>query len=152
MKKISLLLALILAFSVFACGCSEKSGIIEDAVETLEETWEDMYNEGNLDTDGYFEIKNTRFITIKENDKELFEDVEYVVEFVIFTDYFGSAPYYWETTSNNCVLVHKDGTMTVPTANIFNRYRSLTYENDFSDIIESIEDCGDEYNCVKDLD
>ncbi len=153
-KALAIILSLILLLSLTACGGSEHDEMIKEAIEELEEEWEDIYEEtkesSNHKTDGHFEIKNTRVITIKENDIEEFKDVDYVIEFVLFTDYFGSAPYYSSVGLSDNVIVYKDGDMKVG-KNAFDNYRVNNFITDYSNIIESIDDCGDEYNCVKKL-
>ena len=150
MKKLySLLLVLCLIFSLSACG-TDKNDIVSKAVSVLENHWEDLYEDSKFETDGHFEIKNTRVVNIKENNTEEFKNIDYMVEFILYTDYFGSAPYYQNVGIDDTVVVHKDGTMEVQ-RNLINLYRSKYYSNDFSDFIKSIDDYGDKYNCIEDL-
>lgn len=150
MKKLySLLLVLCLIFSLSACG-TDKNDIVSKAVSVLENHWEDLYEDSKVETDGHFEIKNTRVVNIKENNTEEFKNIDYIVEFILYTDYFGSAPYYQNVGIDDTVVVHKDGTMEVQ-RNLINLYRSKYYSNDFSDFIKSIDDYGDKYNCIEDL-
>ena len=150
MKKLySLLLVLCLIFSLSACG-TDKNDIVSKAVSVLENHWEDLYEDSRVETDGHFEIKNTRVVNIKENNTEEFKNIDYIVEFILYTDYFGSAPYYQNVGIDDTVVVHKDGTMEVQ-RNLINLYRSKYYSNDFSDFIKSIDDYGDKYNCIEDL-
>ena len=149
MKKVYyLLLALCLIFSLSACGTNENN-IVSKAVSVLKNHWEAVYDEPNLETDGYFEIKNTRVINIKENTTEEFKNIDYIVEFVLYTDYYGSAPYYQIVGIDDTVVVYKNGTMKVQRKNLINRYRDMHYINDFSDFIKSIDDYGDKYNCIE---
>lgn len=150
MKKLcSLLLVLCLTFSLSACG-TDKNDIVSKAVSVLENHWEDLYEDSKVETDGHFEIKNTRVVNIKENNTEEFKNIDYIVEFILYTDYYGSAPYYQNVGIDDTVVVHKDGTMEVQ-KNLINLYRSKYYSNDFSDFIKSIDDYGDKYNCIEDL-
>ncbi len=150
MKKLySLLLVLCLIFSLSACE-TDKNDIVSKAVSVLENHWEDLYEDSKVETDGHFEIKNTRVVNIKENNTEEFKNIDYIVEFILYTDYFGSAPYYQNASIDDTVVVHKDGTMEVQ-RNLINLYRSKYYSNDFSDFIKSIDDYGDKYNCIEDL-
>ena len=150
MRKIcSFLLVLCLFFTLSACGVNEDDMVIK-ATNVLKNHWEDLYDDSIVKTDGYFEIKNTRVINIKENNTEEFENIDYIVEFVLYTDYFGSAPYYQNVGIDDTVVVHKDGTMEVQ-RNLINLYRSKYYSNDFSNFIKSIDDYGDKYNCIEDL-
>ena len=111
----------------------------------------EFYTDSKVETDGHFEIKNTRVVNIKENNTEEFKNIDYIVEFILYTDYYGSAPYYQIVGIDDTVVVHKDGTMEVQRMNLINNYRAMHYSNDFSDFIKSIDDYGDKYNCIEDL-
>ncbi len=172
MKKIAL--ALVIAILLVLCGCgdpqtsdtkpqntetekketninisSAEDEIVSDAIKVLKNDWLSYYKT-NKDNDGYFEIKNTRLIKIKNNDTEMFENVDYIVEFVLFTDYFGSAPYYYSNTTNDTVVVYDDGTMKV-SPNLIKVYSGRTYNYKFPEYIDSVTDLGSEYNCIKNL-
>ncbi len=150
MKKLcSLLLVLCLIFSLYACGTDENN-MVSKAVSMLENHWEDLYEDSKVETDRHFEIKNTRVVNIKENNTEEFKNIDYIVEFVLYTDYFGSAPYYQNVGMDDTVVVYKDGKMEVR-RNLINLYRSKYYSNDFSNFIKSIDDYGDKYNCIEKL-
>ena len=124
----------------------------DSAISALAEQWEDIYDEADI-SDGYLEIKNTRVIEIEpNNEEELFEDVAYVVEFLLFSNYYGAAPYYNSNVGNDCVLVYKDGSCKVSGMNIFMAYSSRTYEFDYSHLTEEIYDLGDNCNRVMHLD
>ncbi len=71
----------------------------------------------------------------------MFENVYCVIDFVILSDYFGTAPYYCDAGIDNCVVVYRDGTMVVSRQSLFNQYRARTYSNDFSAIIEKVDRC-----------
>ena len=152
MKKFfSLLLVICLVFSLSSCGNdNSQKELVDDAIKELKSTWENIYDNSKIKTDGYFAIKNTRVISIKENNTEEFENIDYIVEFVLYTDYSGSAPYYKNVGIYDTVVVYKDGTMEVQ-RNLINLYRSKYFSNDFSDFIKSIDDYGDKYNCIEDL-
>ena len=150
MKKLfALLLIFVLMFSLAACGEGEKNEVAEKAIHELERVWKGVYQ--NTEGDGYFEIKNTRIITIKEDTVEEFEGVDYIVEFVLFTDYFDSAPYYSSVGVRDSVILYDDGEIEVCETNPLRLYSSKHYTHDYSDIIEKIEDCGDKYNRVENL-
>ncbi len=136
---------------------------VASAAEALRAYWKENNYSGDYYTgDGYLEIVHTRIVYIseafatKEKDPEdsrskadgLFADVYCVVDFMLLSDYFGSAPYYMETGMDNCVAVMRNGRLEVRRSNPFNLYRSYTYSADFSGIIESISDLGSEYNAV----
>lgn len=156
------MLVLTLVFSMTACGGTQnRSGeidikdnyrhkaIINDAIEELKSEWERIYDDSVADTDGYFEIKNTRLIEIGNNDTEELKDIDYLVEFVLYTDYLGSAPYYSSVGLSDTVIVYKDGTMTVPSKNSLRAYSQRHYSYDYSDIIKDIFDYGSKYNCTE---
>ena len=149
MKKISIIL-LVLALC-FLTACSSQKSAVKPAREKLIERWEEIYNNSQKQKDGHFEIINTRVITIKDNDLEDFKDVKYIVEFVLCSDYNGSAPYYSQATISNSVVVYEDGEMKVPNNNLLKVYSMETNKYDYSDIIESIKDYGDDFNITKKL-
>ena len=151
MKKIcSFLLVLCLFFSLSACGIKDDD-MVSKATNELKNHWEDLYDDSTVKTDGYFEIKNTRVIEIKKNDIEEFEDVEYIVEFVLYTDYFGAAPYYSYAGISDSVIVYDNGDMEVAGINLLREYSSKHYTYDYSDIIKTVNDYGDKFNCVENL-
>lgn len=149
MKRISIILLVLMLVGLSACS-NNKNDMVSKAIDELKNHWEEMYDEANVDTDRHFEIKNTRVINIKENDTDEFKNIDYIIEFVLYTDYFGSAPYYQIVGIDDTVVVYKDGTMEVQ-RNLINKYRAMHYSNDFSDFIESIDDYSDKYNCVENL-
>ena len=158
MKRVyGLLLAAVLLLLCVSCSANaegpteEHDAVITEAVEELKDCWEDLYKESKGKTDGYFEIKNTRVITVKENDIEIFDDVAYIVEFDLYTDYRGSAPYYEAVGIYDTVVVYKSGEMETVSSNLFRVYRSNTYQTDFSNIIQDIADYHGHYNCTEKL-
>lgn len=153
MKKITLLL---MVLSMFACAHAQHSYDVETAIETLKDCWRDevfaFVPEGS---EGYFEIKNTRLVQIKdslppddENALEIFGDVDCIVEFVIYSDELGSAPYYPQAENWRCVLIYEDGTMETVMRHPFEEYRARTYSLDLSGIIQNVIDLNQEYNAV----
>ena len=163
MKKcIAIIAVIILVLCFTACGKqdTESAGtnkeipkhheIVTEATAQLMEYWKQSYKESDIEKDGYFEIKNTRVITIKENEIELFKDVAYIIEYELYTDYMGSAPYYENCGVNNNVVVYKNGTMDVVN-NLILAYRNKTYQTDYSDFIEAIDDYHGQYNCTEKL-
>lgn len=124
--------------------------LITDAILIMKVHWATLYSSSRVETDRYFEIKNTRVITIKENDIEFLRDIAYIVEFEIYSDYFGSAPYYTDIGTHDTVVVYKNGTMEA-SSNLIQRFRAIYYNNDFSEFIESIDDYHGEYNCIETL-
>ena len=97
----------IITSSLLLVGCDNNNNdtMIKEAVELITEYWEELYAEDDIG-DGYFEIKNTRVIYIKENDIEQFKDKKYIIEFIIYTDYMGTAPYYSNVGMYSNVVVN----------------------------------------------
>ncbi|MBO5211575.1 MAG: hypothetical protein J6B80_06555 [Clostridia bacterium] len=149
MKKITIIL--LVCVLCFLTACSSPKSDIKPAREKLIARWEEIYNNSQKQKDGHFEIINTRVIVIKENDLEDFKDVKYIIEFVIFSDYNGSAPYYSQATISNSVVVYKNGEMKVPNNNPLKVYSMETNKYDYSDIIKSIKDYGNDFNITKKL-
>ena len=159
-KALLIILSFILAFCLTACDNNIPSDnnipkeLVDDAIEELKSEWKDIYNanQNHIECDGYFEIKNTRIIEIDKTDIEMFKDIEYIIEFVLYTDYFGSAPYYSSIGLSDSVIVYGNGAMEVSGRNLLEVYRAHTFDSDFSDIVKEVYDCRDKYNCVEYLE
>ena len=123
---------------------------IDPALSALGQKWSELYDETD-NTDGYLEVKSVRIIDIKPNENELFGDIEYIVEFTLLSDYYGSYPYYQNIGNYDTVVFYKDGSIDIPTNNLFRIYSSRTYSYDYSDFIADIMDCGASYNGVLSL-
>ena len=161
-KTFAFLLTAVIALLCVACSSKESSAnnekkpsaehnaIITKAIEELKDCWKSLYEESTDSADGYFEIKNTRMITIKNNDIDMFQDMQYIVEFTLYTDYMGTAPYYEDAGIYNTVAVYSDESMDV-TSNLIRAYRNQTYETDYSTFIKEIDDYCGYYNCVEKL-
>lgn len=154
MKKVILLMIMvILIFSIV--GCRKKPGNDYDseigtALNVVKEAWIKYYS--NFDMEPYLEIKNTRIIFIKDNavdEYDKFAEYDYIVEFILFTNIFGSSPYYMEVTES--VVVYKDGRTELQRENPLKVYRSIMYKTNYSDIIKAVVDLGSEYNQVLEL-
>lgn len=146
----------------------EYDGIVLQAIDALKDAWLEVYGKRanvylmlSASFTGYLEIRNTRVIRIRENPHQIdetasesdiaadtFGNVDYLVEFIVFSEYMGSAPYYESTNMWDCVAVLRDGTFEAQGRNPLVQYRSRTGELDLSGIIEEIIDLGDEYNAV----
>ena len=160
MRKLICVL-LLLAVVAGCCACGRKDGgkydgMVKLAVEELKRHWtNEIYApDGNVEKgEGYLQIVNTRVINIKDEpvtgfDTDMFDNVDYIVEFVIFDNYYYSAPFYYSSNSHNDhVAVYKDGSMEV-TGDLFNIYRSRYYTSDFSGVIDEVTDLGDKYDEV----
>ena len=163
MKRfIAILILIAIVFCFAACGKQDKESsaanrenlkhheIVTEATAQLKKYWQQTYKEYDVETDGYFEIKNVRVITIKDNDIELFQDVAYIIEYELYTDYMGSAPYYENCGVYNNVVVNKNGTMDVKNS-LIRIYRNKTYQTDYSSFIAAIDDYNSQYNCIEKL-
>ena len=153
-------ISLILILVIIGCSSTVNDSIddigsdkrVSDAIETISEFWGNHYDEYEFE-DKYLKIINTRIINIKNNISEdvhrgdMFEDIDYIVEFELLSNYYNTAPYYVNIGINNCVTVHKDGTVDIQKSPL-DLYRSRTFSTDFSPIIESIEDFESQYNQV----
>lgn len=159
MKKYLSVLLFLIIVSLSACGTAEDmngneiskqdSSYINKAVSVVNKQWKEVYskNSGTIKSDKTVEIINTRIIHIKENSTEEFKDVEAVVEFDILSDYYGSAPYYMNIQQNNSVVFYKDGSNRA--LDIFRLYRTRKYITDYSDVIDTIVECGTAFNTGK---
>ena len=152
MKKRLLILLLIpiMMLSLMQVGCAfGKDNTVKDATSVMEKYWTDLYLKHDTG-DGYFEIKNTRVVYLKDNDTEMFKDVRCIVEYELYTDFYSSAPYYINVGMYNNVVVYNDGTMEVQ-SNVIRNYFNKTFDYECPDFIDKIEDLKDEYNCSKRL-
>ena len=150
MKKLSIFFVVIaLLFSLTGCGKGHNK-LIKKAVDEVKHNWEHTFSSLTNENDGHFEIKNTRIVTIKENTEKTFKDVSYIIEFEIYTDVKGTAPYYLPATTYNSVTVYKDGKMEVRERNLLTSSVHLSKNGyDYSNVIESVKDYGSKYNCTE---
>lgn len=151
MKKYCMILLMVLGLTVMltACGGKKKADSPEvmEGIDVLTEKWAEIYSDDRYEGDKHLEIRNTRVVQINPDTTVTeFQDVDYIVEFILFTDYFGSGPYYENVGVYDSVVVYKDGTACVETKNPLSVYRAINYITDFSDIIESMSDYGNAYN------
>ena len=146
-------LAALLLLTLTACGstpAAAKNFEIDTAIQELTAHWEIFYSTPDVDYD-YLEIRNTRVVTIKDTaaqvtNSDLFENVDYVVEFLSFVDYYGAAPYYQNT--DDTVVFYEDGSCQLLGDSIFKLYSSATFAFDYSDIIDQVHDFGSAFNGV----
>lgn len=134
----------------------EYDKLVESAIESLKIKWIGLY-EDSEGANGYLEIFHTRVIDITPNESDtVFQEmdrgmeIDYIVEFSLYSDYFSTAPYYHNATTYDTVIVYKDGTTSVAN-NFFRIYSSLTYSYDYSSFLEDIEDLGTTYNQIINL-
>ncbi len=147
MKKfLCLILALVLCMGLAGCGKKVENETIDKAAKLIAAEWKSVYDESPflVEGDRHLEIKNTRIVHIKDTGMEELKDVDYVIDFLLFTNYSGTAPYYTAADFCNTVTVFKDGTMDCG-FDVFAIYTGA-YGNDFKNLIESVEDYGDQFN------
>lgn len=154
MKKAVLILSCFI-YVLVATSCTsgykqQADARVSDAIEVIAEYWDDEYTKNDIE-DKYLKIVNARIINIKENNEKAFEDIDYIVEFVLFSNYFNSSPYYQNIGMYDSVVVYKDGRKEVARQNQFNLYRAKNYSSDFSEFIESIEDFNEQYNHIVEI-
>ena len=153
------ILWLMLAVLLCSPALGERQYDIDAAVEALKECWRSEVYGSAENLEGYLEIKNTRVIEISDTPKaddsimqqqadQFFGGVDYIVEFMLYSDLSCSAPYYQNAGAWECVVVYEDGTMQTPAHSPFYVYRSRTYSMDFSGIITDVIDLNQEYNAV----
>lgn len=131
----------------------EYDNLINKARNALKSKWMELYND-NEEADGYLEIYHTRIVDITPDKSDTFfqeldrgMEIDYVIEFSIYSDYFSSAPYYFNAGTYDTVIVYNDGTTSVA-SNFFRVYSNLTYSYDYSGFIAGISDLGIRYNQI----
>ncbi len=109
--------------------------------------WKKLLKRSKTKNDGYIEIVSTRVIKLAKNKNDYFKNVDYVVEFILRSDYYGSAPYYFNVNMYDNVVFYKDGTCKV-TSGFFRTYLAepKTKVADFDKVIEEIAELGDAFN------
>lgn len=141
----------------------QEENLVAESVEIIKQYWRDntyadeWYQEIE-DSRGYLEIMNTRIAYIREEmdveegikdtAESIFGDLHCVVEFELMSDCYGTDPYYFNAGIDNCVTVYRDGRIETVRKSPFDMYRSRTYSNDFSGIIESVHNLGSAYDAV----
>lgn len=125
--------------------------LVESAIESLKIKWIGLYKDSE-DANGYLEIFHTRVIDVTPNESDMvFQEmdrgmeIDYIVEFSLYSDYFSTAPYYHNAATYDTVIVYEDGTTSVA-SNFFRIYSNLTYSYDYSSFLEEVEDLGTRYN------
>ena len=109
----------------------------------MEDYYHDTFKDRDMPTSGHLRILNTRKITVKDNAPEMLADVRCVVEFVIYVDYYGMAPYY--TNLTHSVTYYKDGHLeNFRGGSVIQNFLVSSY--DFNADYYEIEDFGDAYN------
>ncbi len=113
-----------------------KEYVTDDVMEALDNIWGDVE----------YDIKNTQVVTIKDNDTDVFRDADYVVQFMILSDYYETGVLELEVGINNAVMVYKDGTVTAMPRDPFILHIQQTYNTDLSGIVDEVIDASTAYN------
>ena len=151
-KSFGFVLILITVFTICSCGNSKTAKTDSDkkvtsAINTLTEYWSSEYANKHIG-DKYLEIINTRIVNIKDTTVEDFQDIDYVVEFSLLSNFIDAQPNYYVDSFPASVIVRKDGTEVAMLKSPFNQYTAMKYTFDYSDIIESIENFHGQYDQV----
>ena len=158
MKRFLTAILAVMFCVVALTACSDgatKDERVDKAITALKEYWTGYYaemSETELDRangDWYLEIKNTRLVELGEVEKDTLKDVEYVVEFMIYTNFYGAAPYYTAMDVRDTVLIYKDGTVEAGTTIGIPQYIAMHYE---APPIDAVHDYGTQYNAVYHLE
>ena len=150
-----------------AADNGEYDELVLPAVELILDAWREIYRDPEraevyAGHSGYLEIKNTRVIRIQDEPRsarnetgepdratDFFGDIAYIVEFIIYSDYYSSEPYYIYTETCSCILVHRDGQYELfKWRTPLELYSSRVFEYNYSRIIEEIVDLNGAYNAV----
>lgn len=154
LKKI-MIFCICIALMLCITGCKgnlKYDKMVREAIDLVMDAWEDLYRNDPMDSDGTVQIRNTRVIVFDEEKTKgdkYFEDVAYIVEFVIFSDYYGTEPYYVNIGLHDCVIVYEDGTMKV-CQNYIKLVYSATYRYP-TELIDEVIDFEDKYNTTEDV-
>ena len=141
---------------------TDEPSLVEKATDLLLSTWKNkVYGDYAGSEHGYLEIVHTQITYIKKSyaardltgkaGDDLFHNVFCVIDFMLLSDYYGSAPYYVNTDYYSSIIVYRNGEMEAVSVSPFKRYIGITYRTDFSEMIESVHDCGDKYNAAFNL-
>ena len=154
MKKIFLLLLASL-FLFTACNSANTGydNMVNDAIDTLTETWSKMNDDEQFTHLNKIKITNTKVIEIKSDTEiEMFKDVEYIIEFSILSNYYPSdVDNMINIGMNDTVVFYKDGTKETYPKNLLTKYAQKYY--DFSmPMVEKISDLNSTYNKTITLD
>ena len=120
------------------------------SIDLIEDAWWERYEKSGVvdKKDWYLEIKNTRYIKLSDHNVKTLENVDAVIEFDLYTNFYGTKPYYENGVPPDCVVIYTDGTMEVRDYAVMRAYRATTYDTEFANFIEYVKDYNGKYNCV----
>lgn len=151
MAKRVILLILCVAMLLSFTGCGKKNphdARMQTARELVLQAWAKVYRDLPTETDGTVQIQSARLIILQDCDdkhSKYLENVAYIAEFTVFTDYYGTAPYYVNAGMLDCVVFYKDGSAEVTRLNLLKSIQSSTFAFPTAHIREVI-DFGSTYN------
>lgn len=159
----------IIAIIVIVISTTGKSGpnknmdsVVENSINALKETWTVVYNDiddlvvsKTFDTsaseDRKLEIRGVRVVDINSEMHENYKDVDYVVEFTLYSNRYRTAPYYIPEDIYNSVLVYADGRCEVKLRNVFKTMADDFRNDTVIKLVDKVYDFNDEYDTVIDL-
>ena len=143
----------------------ESAAYVQDAINVLQAKWRSNFATWNFEmrnrrqsdsasSDGTLKILNTRLLYVDSNTanqelyEEYFKDVKVIVEFELYSDDYGSAPYYVNVARDNAVWIMEDGSVQMGRFTIFELLRKLgSYDfSTFGDLFTRIIDLGSACN------
>lgn len=143
---------------------SDQVGLVVDsqvnsAIEELTYQWNEIYKSDfatNVGSDGYLEIVHTRVVEIDPSGNQEFfakvdkgNEIRYIVEFSLLSDYYGSSPYYWDLDVYDSVIIYEDGTMSVPRSSTLRKYITYLFDPELlRSVVVDIKDYGSAFNQV----
>lgn len=125
--------------------------MIEECIQNVSDAWSEDFKQYEnstfvIDENPTIIIKNTRIIKIKDNNIPEFKDVDFVVQFLILSNYHTFAPYYEHTGLYENVIFYKDGTSKVSQSNPFGSASVLTSDPTLQAVVDDVTDLNERYN------
>lgn len=152
-KVLSIILIFILA-SICLASCADSQSkneydeTINQSIVLLKKCWEDVYQKRGTENhaDEIF-ITNTRVVKIKEScGIERFQDIDYIVEFVVYSDYLGNGGKYYDNYDRfETAVVFCDGTIEIEEINPLDSYCNSRYDFSYP-MVEDVIELGAQYN------
>ncbi len=154
MKKL-LIIITICALMLGATSCAtlnfKDNDKIKTAISCLEETWAENNDKMN-GTISEARIIHTRIMWISENDNEHLSNIECIVEFEIYSDYYGCNNGYVQNVGvDDVVVFYTDGTYETESRSPFDTIIAYTFSLSATDLIEKTNDYGTRFNQELDL-
>lgn len=153
MKKVISILILCLSVVILGGACKPSNEkqydeLVNNSISEIKSFWGNKYNETDVtNRKNDIFIVNTRLIIIDKNtDIEEFRNIEYIIEFTIYSDYLGTdGKYYRNIGRCDSVAVYKDKTFIVCDSNLISNYEMKHYDFTYPMILDVV-DFGAQYN------